>query len=408
MLRRPHRASSRRESRPQLEAFESRLQPSGIVPFVGFHVEYDGFADFPRFPIHVLSQDFQMPGRKLLLTAQSEAGTRVSGGVGTLSARPNGRSVLAVVAGDNTVVARGARGSSYTFELGLAGDANGDFRVNGEDLAIIRADIKSRSGGGTAADVTGDGRVTRADLWLARRNLGASTTVRPLTLSEHLAGKTAVNAKGELINSKIGVVGQTAPGQVVTLSQTSAGSNLTQHATATADGAYEFNVGLGGGTTLLVASASDGFGQHAQVSRTVSRPPPASPLHTDHKATAVLVNDFGSTITSVVFTHYVSQLDFDQTQVKASSLAPGATLSLSVTFQTGTGALIDVWNVSFTDGSGDLWSTRLPDRFNLEGSDANTTFNATIENRDYPSADWVFTPSSGTGTLHLDGVPPPQ
>lgn len=407
MLRRVHRAFLRREARPRLEALELRLQPSGIVPFALFDgsIAANGRA---AIPIHVLSENFQMPGRRLLLTVQSQAGTHVKGGVGTLSALSNGRSVLAVVDGDNTLLARGARGSSYTLELSLAGDVDGDFRVNGQDLAIIRSDIRSRSGGGTAADVTGDGRVTRLDLALARRNLGASTTVRPLTLSEQLAGKTAVNAEGQLINSKIGVVGQTAPGQMVTLSQTSAGVNLTQQATATADGAYEFNVGLGGGNTVLVVSASDGFGQRAEVSRTVPRPPPAAPQHTDHTATAVLVNDFGSTITSVIFTHYVSQLDFDQTQVKASSLAPGATLSLPVTFQTGGGALIDVWNVSFTDGSGDLWSTRLPDRFNLEESDANTTFNATIENRDYPTADWVFTPNSGTGTLHLDGTPPPQ
>jgi hypothetical protein len=315
--------------------------------------------------------------------------------------------VLAVAAGDNTLFARGPRGASSGFKIGLAGDANGDFQVNSQDLAIIRSDIRSRTGGGTAADVNGDGRVTQVDLALARRNLGASTSVRPLTLSENLAGKTAVNTKGQLINSKIAVVGQTVPGQVVTLSQTSPGYSLTQHATATADGAYEFNVGLSGGATDLVMSASDEFGQRAKVTLSVSRPPPASPLHTDHTATAVLVNNFGSGITSVVFTHYVSQLDYDQTQVKASLLAPGATLSLPVTFQTGTGALIDVWNLTFTDGSGDLWSIRLPDRFNLEESDANTTFNATLENRDYPTDTLVLTPNSGTGTLHLDGVPPP-
>jgi type VI secretion system secreted protein Hcp len=84
-----------------------------------------------------------------------------------------------------------AAGTTGTFDLavGLAGDVNGDHQVDATDIDLIQRLRGTRSGDDgfvPAADVNHNGVIGRFDVRLARRNLGESATVGPLTIDQFL------------------------------------------------------------------------------------------------------------------------------------------------------------------------------------------------------------------------------
>jgi type VI secretion system secreted protein Hcp len=99
-----------------------------------------------------------------------------------------------------TVFARvaAAKAATGAFEVavGLAGDVNGDHQVDAQDLDAIRAARGARVGRPRyvpAADVNHNGIIGPGDLRLARRNLGVSVQVGPLTADPFLfAGSDAL------------------------------------------------------------------------------------------------------------------------------------------------------------------------------------------------------------------------
>ncbi|MBO0699403.1 MAG: type VI secretion system tube protein Hcp [Zavarzinella sp.] len=132
------------------------------------------------------------PGRvKLFAGAGAHAGSpgMVHGPGYTLRAASSGMFFARVA---------GAKGSTGAFDLavGLAGDVNGDQQVDAQDLDAIRALFGTRSGQAgfdPAADVNHNGMIGPGDLALARRNLGVTATVGPLTADQFLfAGSDAL------------------------------------------------------------------------------------------------------------------------------------------------------------------------------------------------------------------------
>jgi hypothetical protein len=170
--------------------------------------------------------------------------------------------------------------------VSLAG-AIGGFQVGRQDLAAIRGLEGQRRGGGgyvSAADVNHDGVITARDLKLARRNLGAATTVRPLAVTLGLDASVATTASGAVYHPSAIVTGSTAPGAHVVLygianhPATTTLSNGTGLApvpmlttTADASGHYTFTIDAAVGANPLRVVATDGFGQRASAALTVLR-----------------------------------------------------------------------------------------------------------------------------------------
>jgi type VI protein secretion system component Hcp len=87
--------------------------------------------------------------------------------------------------------ARGADGTTGAFDLNvtLAGDVNGDHQVDAQDLDVIRS-LRGIRAGQTgylaAADVNHNGVIGIGDLQLAKRNVGRTATVGPITADQFL------------------------------------------------------------------------------------------------------------------------------------------------------------------------------------------------------------------------------
>jgi hypothetical protein len=159
------------------------LSTTGMTPFAEFSGTLDSQGR-ATIPIDVQPQEFPFPlGGNLLLTAQTDRGITVTSGRHVVSSRANGRALLAVAAGDSVLVLRQPQGTPYSLAVGVAGDASGDDTGTRHDMALIRSDIVHHTGAGTPADIIGNRRFTLTDLALARRNFGASTSIRPLTVS---------------------------------------------------------------------------------------------------------------------------------------------------------------------------------------------------------------------------------
>ena len=166
----------------------------------------------------------------------------------------------------------GEHGTSGGFhlEVFLAGDVNGDRKVDMADGTLIRNIFGSSAGDGrymAEADANRDGLITSFDYALWRRNLGDATALNPLTLvaaaspePSHLPDGTAVTNAAHL-----SVQGTTLPGVTVALEAGADGQFDEGTTQADAAGHFTLPVTLNEGTNTLLVRAADGFGQERQV-----------------------------------------------------------------------------------------------------------------------------------------------
>ncbi|MGV7221525.1 MAG: hypothetical protein ACQ9MH_08375 [Nitrospinales bacterium] len=102
-------------------------------------------------------------------------------------------------------------------------------------------------------------------------------------------------------------------------------------------------------------------------------------MSTDRSCTIYVTNNWGETITGVVLTHSTSAHDPDV--ISVDTMADNAkSYKIPISFQTGASPAYDYWNVSFTDSSGDVWTTPNNDRCNLSSDDEGTTLSCSIDN----------------------------
>ncbi|WP_145279729.1 dockerin type I domain-containing protein [Tautonia plasticadhaerens] len=278
-----------------IEPLESRALLSTVMaPFASFRGRIDG----PRgAPIEVRAGpgDFGLAagGRVILRVEARAAGdgtldpgaTRVEsptpGGAWTLTRRADapggsaGVTVASVRPGALRLRPAAEGGTSGDFELdvSLAGDVDGDGRVDRPDLLAIRgAPGRPPSSPGEAggADVNGDGRVGLLDLLIASRNFGATTDLRPLEDSAGIDPAADPDGDGRVDADEVDLVGRTAPGASVRLDLGGDGS-FEQELTADADGRYRFTVPLAAGANVFAVEAADTFGQVAEARITVDR-----------------------------------------------------------------------------------------------------------------------------------------
>ena len=233
------------------------------------------------------------PGRGnqvlLRVDAHSADGLLDPGAADLASTGPRGVQVVsehdAVGGGKNSVVvaavgpgalsirptAEDSTRGDYTLSVSLAGDVNGDHRVDRVDLLAIREAMLGGGPNGTGEssltikpdyDVDGDGSVTIRDWNLAYRNFGASTSFRPMPLSARVSADDDPDGD-DGVGEDVGetkLTGKTVPGSVVRLD---VGGNGTfdRTTTAGADGSYSFDVSLDPGANAFAIQAKGPDGQ---------------------------------------------------------------------------------------------------------------------------------------------------
>ena len=190
----------------------------------------------------------------------------------------DGVTIAAVGPGALTIrpTAEGGTQGGYSVGVSLAGDVNGDFRVDRSDLFAIRSAfgrMPTEPGPSPeAADVDGDGVVGLRDWAIAFRNLGASTSFRPLELtagvdpSDDPDGDRAVDEDVE----ETALVGKAAPGSTVRLDVGGDGT-FESTAVAGADGSFRFDVPLALGANAFAIRAQGPDGQVVESRITVTR-----------------------------------------------------------------------------------------------------------------------------------------
>jgi hypothetical protein len=276
-----------RPRRPAVEALEERqLLANGFNPFAQFSGTVGSPGGSDIIPLHVATPTFTLPGKRVLLGFAMQATNPSGPGSPTMTIAAPGHTFARKIlvkegaAGGTTalMLARVGQGTIDVqmgqtpgamgpFQLGvfLVGDVNGDGKVDRTDLNEIRSLLgKTQNDPGfvLAADPDGDGRIGLRDLALARMNLGASTAVRPLAVSLAIDPASNPTVDGITIQNGVTVDGHTVPGAFVSLDQGAKGS-ISQITTADALGAFHFSLTTPVGTTPLLVTATDRFGQQA-------------------------------------------------------------------------------------------------------------------------------------------------
>ncbi len=120
------------------------------------------------------------------------------------------------------------------------------------------------------ADINGNGWIGDWDLRLAQQNLGASTHVRPLSLSAAVDRTFDPTGRETVSQPDITIVGHTEPGATLALDQGNVGTT-SQVTSADANGLFHFAIQVGTGVTPFHVAASDTFGQRATFDLFVTR-----------------------------------------------------------------------------------------------------------------------------------------
>lgn len=221
----------RKSYRPSLDMLEDRtLLASGFNSFGLLSGELTTSTERDVLAVDLRRADFTLPAGRLLLgvsmnplagSSVNPAAIGVTPGLTVLrKANTTDVSSLTLVQLKPQTLAVKVRGTSgtgaYKVDFFLAGDANGDFRVDAEDLKLIRSLYGKRfgrSGYLLDADVNRDKVINVTDRLLAKRNLGVSTVLRPPTINATVA--TTVAASTQFLYSGLDPV-QTgvAPGTI--------------------------------------------------------------------------------------------------------------------------------------------------------------------------------------------------
>jgi RHS repeat-associated protein len=212
----------------------------------------------------------------------------------------------ALAYGTYTVTVRGAQGTAGAYQLNifLAGDVNGDFKVDTTDGSAIAAMMGSKAGDAkyrVEADSNLDGVITSFDYTQWRANVGVATPLRPLNVTLALPGGLYQLPDGTVVtgSSTIVVGGKTGAGDAVAL-ETGTDSGFDEgQTTADSGGSYSFTTGLQTGANTLQVRARDTFGQAAFASVGVSLDTQA-PVVTLTSPTAPVTTNANVTLTGQV------------------------------------------------------------------------------------------------------------
>lgn len=238
-----------------------------------------------QVPFDLSPLAFQSAGGQrvaLAIVIQSTSGHAVLGpiqGLGTaagavsqpvvLSASPE-REVVRLPLGPERLTVLGTPGASFSISFAIAGDMNGDFHVGPSDLHAIRSAIGSRAGSprfSPAFDINRDGRVTGGDLAIARGNLNAGTSLRPLSTTVALSPLLDPLNRHVVATNHVTFLGQSGANDFVAMLD--AQNHVLGTTRANALGQFQLTATLTPGAEVVHVASSDGlnaggFGQVAQ------------------------------------------------------------------------------------------------------------------------------------------------
>ncbi|MDG3007669.1 dockerin type I repeat-containing protein [Paludisphaera mucosa] len=254
------------------DAFTVQIDRHGFRPARGNQVllRIDSRASGGTLDPGAVDLDSTGPRAVRVVSERDDAGSGTDGitvaaaGPGALTIRPT---------------AEGGTQGGYEVGVSLAGDVNGDYRVDRADLFAIRSAI-GRTPGSTsapeAADVDGDGAINLRDWSLAFRNLGAATSIRPLDLTAKVDPSDDPDGDRTVDEdvAETDLIGTAAPGSTIRLDVGGDGT-FDATTTAAADGSYRFAVPLNLGVNPFAIQARGPDGQVASTSLSVTRGPVA-------------------------------------------------------------------------------------------------------------------------------------
>lgn len=145
----------------------------------------------------------------------------------------------------------------------LPGDANGDGEVKQDDIKAITGAMGSIVGDTNYvfdADSNRDGRIGMNDLTVARKNLGAATTILPVLSANLDEISDSGTANRETVYQHVVFNGQASPGATITYAEKD-GKTPGVTTTAISDGRYQLTVALAEGSNTFVVTSTDRFGQ---------------------------------------------------------------------------------------------------------------------------------------------------
>jgi hypothetical protein len=159
-----------------------------------------------------------------------------------------------------------------SLHVSLVGDVNGDNKVTGQDLQLLKSlkgTTVGQPGYSLASNPTGTGTITKKDVIFARQNLGASMPSQPLALTAGLDPASDPDGNGVVTTPSLTISGLTAPGATVQLDQGATGT-FSQATTADTEGHYQFQVVIPIGVTTFTVQATAG-GQQATTQTKITR-----------------------------------------------------------------------------------------------------------------------------------------
>lgn len=152
---------------------------------------------------------------------------------------------------------------NYLSGFYLAGDANGDLKVQKADVDLIKGAIGSKTGDAKYnfnIDSNRDGVIDNSDLKLAQQNLGVVVRVNPV-ITARLDPASDTGASDRITDQRnVNFQGVATPGSTLTYTEVD-GKVAAVSAKADASGNYTITVGLADGNNLFRVTSSDPFGQ---------------------------------------------------------------------------------------------------------------------------------------------------
>lgn len=275
---------------PLVERLEDRRLLAANNVFAQFQGNLLSSDSRLQIPISVTSADFALSGGKAVLGFQVQrdggnldpATVKIQNASGVvlatrqsvpnLAANTESLAIAELALGNYVLTVGGENGTTGSFRLNvlLAGDMNGDRKVDLTDATAVRGLLGVTSSSAkykVEADANMDGVITSFDYTQARDNINDSTRIRPLSsVSIELNPLPTVLSDGSLITnaSVVSVQGSTLPLVNVKLETGTDGNFDNGSSSSNSSGAYSIaNLGLSSGNVTIRARAQDGFGQQA-------------------------------------------------------------------------------------------------------------------------------------------------
>lgn len=156
-----------------------------------------------------------------------------------------------------------ADSGGYLLGFYLPGDVDGDGLVSKDDVASIASKFGRTStddGYSFDADANRDGKIDAKDVRLAGQNIGARTTISPVT-SVNLDPASDTGISDRVTDQRtVKFTGAASPNATITFTEID-GKSPGGSTTVAADGKYSIDVPLGDGSNTFKVTTADAFGQ---------------------------------------------------------------------------------------------------------------------------------------------------